>query len=104
MGLVDRAAVPAAQVLRHLESGSGQADHRGLGQHLVGHLLDPAPGLVGTGHSSGSPPCRLPDHVTPAPGGRRSAQLGQALGHHVVDVEPLLGELLLKDLLVEDLG
>ncbi len=51
-----------------------------MGEHVVGHLLDPAPG-VGAYQAGGSPASHLLHHVVSAPGGRGSDQLGQALAH-----------------------
>ena len=75
-----------------------------MGQDVVDHLLDPAPGLLRTGQTAGNPSGHLLDHVTPTPGGRGSAQLGQALAHHSLLVVQPCVDLLLGTTAADDLG
>ena len=75
-----------------------------MGEHVVGHLLDPAPGAVGAYQAGGSPASHLLHHVVSAPGGRGSDHLGQALAHDGPPVgEPCI-KLLLENPPVDDLG
>ncbi len=76
-----------------------------MAENVVGDVFDPAPDVLGTGQACGSPTGHLLDHVAPTPGGRRSAQLGQALGNHLIDVHHLdVDSLLGGKALIDHLG
>ncbi len=55
VGLVDRATVPTTQRPGGLGAGGNQAHHLGMAQHLLGHLLHPAPSRFGISETGRGP-------------------------------------------------